>query len=129
MFYLTDTDPNPEGYAGRDAGVWSQSALKAIDYQTGKIRWSHVFPGDGGSLSGLLTTAGRLLFSGDPSRNLIAFDPASGKILWHVGLGANVSNGPITYELDDRQYLVVGAGDMLYAFTLPHETNRQLAAR
>ena len=129
VFYLTDTDPNPEGYAGRDAGVWSQSALKAIDYQTGKIRWSHVFPGDGGSLSGLLTTAGRLLFSGDPSRNLIAFDPASGKILWHVGLGSNVSNGPITYELDGRQYLVVGAGDMLYAFTLPHETNRQLAAR
>jgi len=120
VFYLTDTDENAEGYAGRDAGVWSQTALKAIDYQTGKIRWSHVFPGEPGSISGLLTTAGKLLFSGDPSHNLIAFDPATGKILWHVGLAAGVSNGPMTYELDGRQYLVVGAGDMLYAFALPH---------
>ena len=40
-------------------------------------------------------------------------------MLWHVPLHAAVSNGPITYEMDGRQYLVVGAGDMLYAFTLP----------
>jgi alcohol dehydrogenase (cytochrome c) len=31
---------------------------------------------------------------------------------------ASVSNGPMTYELDGRQYLVVGAGDSLYAFTV-----------
>ncbi len=29
--------------------------------------------------------------------------------LWHAGLTAPVSNGPMTYELDGRQYLVVGA--------------------
>jgi alcohol dehydrogenase (cytochrome c) len=46
-------------------------------------------------------------------------DAASGKILWHAGLHAAVSNAPITFEMDGRQYLVVGAGDMLYAFTLP----------
>ncbi len=120
VYYLTDTSPHPEGYGGRDSGVWAESALKAIDYKTGKIRWSHVYPGDGESLSGLLTTAGKLLFGGDPSANFIAFDPPTGKILWHTGLTAQVSNGPMTYELDGRQYLVVGAGDMLYAFTLPH---------
>jgi len=119
VYYLTDTSERPEGYGGRDNGVWSESALKAIDYKTGKIRWSHEYPGDGGSLSGVLTTAGKLLFTGDPSGNFIAFDPASGKILWHAGLTATVSNGPMTYELDGRQYLIVGAGDMLYAFTLP----------
>lgn len=117
---MTDTGENPEGYGGRDAGVWSQSALKAIDYQTGNIRWSHVYPGSGGSHSGILTTAGKLLITGDPSDNLVAFDPATGKILSHIGLTATVSNGPMTYLLDKRQYLVVGAGDMLYAFTLPH---------
>jgi len=121
VFYLTDTGDKPEGFGGRDAGVWSQSGLKAIDYQTGKVRWEHIFPGENGSLSGLLTTAGKLLFSGDPSHNLIAFDPADGKILWHVALASGVSNGPMTYELDGRQYIVVGAGDMLYAFTLPEE--------
>jgi acido-empty-quinoprotein group A len=120
VYYLTDTSERPEGYGGRDAGVWSEHALEALDYQTGKIKWKHVFPGDGGgSLSGILTTAGKLLFSGDPSDNVIAFNPESGKILWHAGLTASVSNGPMTYELDGRQYLVVGAGDMLYGFTLP----------
>jgi glucose dehydrogenase len=64
----------------------------------------------------MLTTAGKLLFTGDSSQHLIAYEPANGKILWHAGLGANVSNGPETYLLDEQQYLVVGAGDSLYAF-------------
>lgn len=121
VYYLTDTSEKPEGYGGRDSGVWSESALEALDYQTGKIRWKHVYPGGRGSLSGVLTTAGKLLFTGDPSSNFIAFDPENGKILWHAGLAASVSNGPMTYELDGRQYLVVGAGDMLYAFTEPNK--------
>ena len=92
IFYLTDTDDRPEGYRGRDSGVWSQSSLKAIDYSTGKVRWSHTFPNAGGSVAGLLTTAGKLLFSGDTSNNLIALDPQSGKILWHAGFAAQTSN-------------------------------------
>ncbi|MGH8210382.1 MAG: acido-empty-quinoprotein group A [Steroidobacteraceae bacterium] len=130
VFYLTDTSAKPEGYGGRDAAAWGRSALKAIDYQTGKIRWEHTFPGQGGSIShvsGLLTTAGKLLFSGDPSHNLIAFDPATGKLLWHVGLASGVSNGPMTYELDGRQYLVIGAGELLYGFTLPRESSNDSA--
>jgi alcohol dehydrogenase (cytochrome c) len=123
VYYLTDTSERPEGYGGRDNGVWAESALEAIDYKTGEIRWRHDYPGGGESLSGLLSTAGKLLFGGDPSANFIAFDPESGKILWHAGLTEPVSNGPMTYELDGRQYLVVGAGDMLYAFTLPDAGN------
>ena len=118
--YLTDTSAHPQGYGGRDSGVWGESVLVALDeYKTGKIQWRHVYPGEGSSLSGILTTAGKLLFTGDPSANFIAFDPESGKPLWHVGLTSSVSNGPMTYELDGRQYLVVGAGDILYAFTVP----------
>jgi alcohol dehydrogenase (cytochrome c) len=59
-----------------------------------------------------------LLFTGDPSHNFIAFDPVTGKILWHAKLGDNTSNGPMTYELDGKQYVVVGAGATLHAFTL-----------
>ena len=29
-----------------------------------------------------------------------------------------MTNGPITYELDGTQYLVVGAGDSLYTFVM-----------
>ena len=119
VYYLTDTDEKPEGYGGRESSVFAKSSLRAIDYQTGDVRWTHTFPGPGGSISNLLTTAGNLLFSGDPSKNLIAFDPKNGKPLWHVKLQANVSNPPITYVLDGKQYLLAGAGDHLYAFTLP----------
>jgi alcohol dehydrogenase (cytochrome c) len=70
-------------------------------------------------LSGILTTAGDLLFTGDPSNNFIALDAATGDPLWHANLGAAVSNGPISYELDGMQYVVVGAGDALFGFVLP----------
>ncbi|MGH9624464.1 MAG: acido-empty-quinoprotein group A, partial [Bryobacteraceae bacterium] len=116
-FYLTDTSKHPEGYGGVDRGVADlQNALRAIDYQTGKTVWKHVWPQ--GEDSGLLSTAGKLLFSGDGADHLVALDPANGHIVWHAGLGQNVSNGPITYVLDGKQYLIVGAGDSLYAFTL-----------
>ena len=122
VYFLTDTDEHAQGYGGRDSGVWSQTALKAIDYQTGQIRWTHEYPGVSGGVASILTTAGNVLFTGDPKHNLIAYDPATGKILWHVGMLSSLSNGPMTYELDGRQYLVVGAGDMLYAFTLPQQS-------
>jgi acido-empty-quinoprotein group A len=118
MFYLTDTDPHPEGYGAAERGVGSYGgSLRAIDYKTGKTVWNHHFPSGGGG-TGILTTAGKLLFAGDGARHLVAFDPASGSILWHAGLADRVSNGPETYILDGQQYLVVGAGDSLYAFTL-----------
>ncbi len=119
VYYLTDTSENPEGYGGRDSGVWSQAILEAIDYKTGKIRWSHPFRGESFATPGILTTAGKLLFTGDPVGNFIAFDPAKGKILWHAKLAAAMTNGAMTYILDGRQYIVVGAGDMLYAFAAP----------
>jgi acido-empty-quinoprotein group A len=117
VFYLTDTDPHPEGYGAVQRGVGSYGGtLRAIDYKTGQTVWQHHYPS--GGAAGILTTAGKLLFTGDSSQHLIAYDPANGKILWHAGLGANVSNGPETYLLDEQQYLAVGAGDLLYAFTV-----------
>jgi alcohol dehydrogenase (cytochrome c) len=118
MFYLTDTDPHPEGWGAAERGVGDFGGdLEAIDIKTGKIAWDHHYPFGGGPV-GMLTTAGRLLFTGDGARHLVAFDPANGDILWHAGLADDLSNGPITYMLDGQQYLVVGAGDSLYSFTL-----------
>ncbi|HEX3685366.1 MAG TPA: acido-empty-quinoprotein group A [Bryobacteraceae bacterium] len=118
LAYLTDTEEKPEGYGGGGRSLWAQAVLEAIDCQSGKIRWSHEYPGKGLAGAGILTTAGRLLFTGDPSGNLIASDPLTGGILWHFRLQAPVSNGPMSYNLDGQQYLVVGAGDTLYAFSL-----------
>ena len=121
LAYLTDTDKNPQGYGGIARQLWAQHVLKAIDYKTGKVSWSHEYPmaGHGGiGAPGILNTAGKLLFSGDPTGNLIAFNPQTGKIEWHYRLAKPVTNGPMTYELNGKQYLVVGAGDFLYAFAL-----------
>ena len=65
------------------------------------------------------TTAGGLLFTGDPSGNFLAYDARTGKILWHAQLGkAVISNTPITYMIDGRQIVVVASRDILYGFYL-----------
>jgi len=104
-----------EGFAGRDDSLNYPGTIKAIDYKTGEIRWTHDLGGMG---SGLLTTAGNLLFAGDFSRHILAIDATTGKTLWHTTVAANQANGAITYELDGKQYVVVGAGDSLFAFAL-----------
>ena len=91
--------------------------MEAIDYKTGKIRWSHKWETPAGR-SGLMSTAGNLVFTGDSSSNLVALNATTGDPLWHSKLTAPVSNGPISYELDGQQYVVVGAGDTLWSFAM-----------
>src|SRR5581483_10171836 len=116
-YYIFDNTGKPEGWGGNDRGGGGVSMLEAIDYKTGKIQWSHKWH-SGGARSGVLTTAGNLVFTGDPSDNLVALDAATGDALWHANLGEEVSNGPITYLLDGTQYVVVGAGDALFGFVM-----------
>ena len=91
-----------------------------------EIQWKHDI---GGSGPGLLTTEGNLLFTGDTSSHFIAMDSATGKTLWHATLGANQNNGAITFEMDSKQYVVVGAGDSLYAFTLAQTRSGSSSAK
>jgi alcohol dehydrogenase (cytochrome c) len=105
------------GWAGADYSLWSKGVIEAIDYRTGKIRWSHDI-GQGAS-AGVLTTASGLVFTGDASGNVLALDAANGKTLWHAGSGAPMQSSPITYQLDGRQYVMTSSGSLLFAWTLP----------
>jgi alcohol dehydrogenase (cytochrome c) len=116
IYYIYDPSDNPMGWGGTDRGGWSESMIQAIDYKTGKIRWTH--PWEGNARSGLVSTAGNVLFAGGPSNDLVALDAANGRALWHAVLNAGISNGPITYELDGRQYVVAAANDTVWAFVL-----------
>jgi alcohol dehydrogenase (cytochrome c) len=78
------------------------------------VKWK--VPTTGGP-QGLLSTAGGLVFGTDGAGTFIAFDAADGKPLWHAGTGTT-TNAPVSYMLDGKQYVVVGAGDTLYAFSL-----------
>jgi alcohol dehydrogenase (cytochrome c) len=116
VYYLYDDSDNPQGWGGNDRGGWSESMLEAIDYQTGKIKWTH--PWETGNNSGLLSTAGNLLFTGAPGGFLEALNATTGEALWHSKLQGAVRVPPSTWELDGNQYVLVGSGDTLYAFTL-----------
>lgn len=123
--YLTRTGSkatSSQHQGGVVTPLWSQAELLAIDYKTGKVRWRHVsspLTGFGENGSGILTTAGHLLITGDISGDLVALDPATGKTLWHVYAGGRLTGCPMTYELDGRQYLLTAVNSVLYAWALP----------
>ncbi len=89
---------------------------------TGKAVWTHEYPNmnnaPGTVGSSILTTASNLLVTGDDQKNLIIYSADKGQVLWHKELGANESNGLITYMLGGKQWIIAGAGDALYGFTI-----------
>ena len=62
--------------------------------------------------------AGEETSLGAPGNFIVAYDPVTGRQLWRAGFTAPVSNTPITYMVNERQQLIVAAGDALYAFAL-----------
>lgn len=65
--------------------------------------------------SGVLATAGGLVFAGGLDRQFAAFDSASGERLWSTRLGDVPSGAPISFAVGGRQYIAVvtGFGSML----------------
>ncbi len=68
--------------------------------------------------AGVLTTANGALHRRFRPTARWRCAPAMARHSWHSGIG-RVGNGPITYELDGRQYVLFGGGNGLYAFALP----------
>jgi alcohol dehydrogenase (cytochrome c) len=110
-FYGGGTRRVPGDYIG-------EKSLKAIDIQTGRTAWE--IPDVGGGIlgSGLIATAGRLVFYGDGDGAFIAADAETGKRLWHFNTGQNWKAGPMTYLVDGDQYIGVAAGSTILAFGL-----------
>jgi len=109
------------GWAGADYGLWGKGVIEAIDYQTGKIRWSHEV-GEGGSGAGVLTTDSGLTVTGDAYGNVLVLDTRDGNTLWHAQTGGPIQSSPIAYELDGREYLITSSGGVLFAWSLPHNS-------
>lgn len=115
--YFSKPEDGEYGWAGADYGVYGKAMLKAIDYKSGKARWTHDL-GGGWASAGVLTTDSGLTFTGDSSGNVLALRTSDGTTLWHSRIG-HVGNAPITYELDRRQYVLLASGGTLYAWALP----------
>jgi alcohol dehydrogenase (cytochrome c) len=91
-------------------------AVIALDPLTGERRWT--FAQYDVTDSGILTTATDLLFTGGREGYFYALDARTGRELWHASLGGQIVNGPISYEVDGRQYVAVISGNDLVAFAL-----------
>lgn len=125
--YLTAAaDKGAEDHqGGATSNLWFEQLLVALDYRTGRERWRYSMPSAAngglgvGTAGGILTTAGHVLITGDNAGNAVALDPETGRTLWHVQLGENVSGSPMTYEVEGKQYILIAAGTVVYAFALP----------
>jgi len=86
-----------------------RGSLQAIDPMTGKAKWEMPWE-EMPSLSGTLTTAGGLVFTGAMSGEFMALDADSGKKLWQFQTGSGIIGQPVTWEHKGRQYVTVVSG-------------------
>lgn len=130
---------DPEGYP---AVTPPWGTLSALDLNTGKYKWQIPF-GEIPALvaqglrntgsenyGGGVVTKGGLLFIGATNydHKFRAFDKLTGKVLWETTLDAAGNATPAVYEVNGRQFVVIGAGGgkwkrpsggTYYAYALP----------
>ncbi len=93
--------------------------LRALDLQSGAVKWQLPQVGASISAGGTLATATGLVFFGDDSGAFAAADAASGKTLWSFELGTNWRASPMVYQFDGKELIGVAAGGSIIAFGLP----------
>lgn len=97
-----------------------QKVLRAIDYRTGRIVWSHVQSGKAHTWGGVLSTASGLVFFAEDNGAFSGFDSASGKRLWSFGANQNWKASPMSYLIGGNQFVSVAAGPNILTFALAH---------
>lgn len=61
-------------------------------------------------LASLLTTAGSLVFAGEPNGRFNAFNARTGEQLWSFQTGNGIHSNPVTYSVNGKQYIAVPTG-------------------
>jgi PQQ-dependent dehydrogenase (methanol/ethanol family) len=103
----------------RDPADPSKKVLRAFMVDSGKIAWE--VPMDGNperNYSGVLSTAGGLVFFGETSGGFAAVDAKTGKSLWHFDANQGWKGSPMTYTLEGRQYVAIASESNILSFTL-----------
>ncbi len=95
---------------GVDPDTADVGRLEATSASSGETLWTYEQRAP--IYGSVLTTGGNLLFSGDVNRRFRAFDAENGSVLWETILHGPVSGRPMTYSVDGRQYLAIGAGGL-----------------
>ncbi len=117
------------GIGFRPAGELRSGRIVAKNPSTNMIAWKRDVPWSLAHGNGILTTAGDVMFIGQPDGYLLGLDINKGKELWRFQTGAGVHTNPVSYMIDGVQYIAVFAGgnglpynspqgDFLWAFKL-----------
>ena len=82
----------------------------AFNPVTGQRAWEYRPESGAAMTASALATAGGIVFGGTADRRFFALDADTGNVLWETRLNGDISGAPVTFEIDGRQYLAVGAG-------------------
>jgi alcohol dehydrogenase (cytochrome c) len=111
---------NPMGQAHLAMNTRTESegygAVRALDPHTLQPKWE--FKMNDITWAGVLTTGSDLLFSGGKEGYFYALDARTGSLLWKVALGGQVNSGPMSYAVNNKQYVAISAGASLFTFAL-----------
>ena len=77
-------------------GTDKVGTIHAISVETGATLWKYE---QRAGTTSLVATGGGLLFGGDAAGRFRAFDQQTGKVLWEVNLGSQVTGYPVTYAV------------------------------
>ncbi|MBI3693640.1 MAG: PQQ-dependent dehydrogenase, methanol/ethanol family [Acidobacteria bacterium] len=121
VYFLTEAPYEPgkrfTGAGRRNVpGEDPWGALRAWDAMTGKLRWE--FKVHSPPWTGVLSTAGGLVFSGTMEGDFFAVDAETGKLLWRFQTGGEIWGNPISYLSEGRQYIAIAAGSSLVTIAL-----------
>jgi alcohol dehydrogenase (cytochrome c) len=92
--------PDSDGKYGR---------VQAINLETKQTVWT--MRQRAPQSSGVLATAGGVVFAGALDRVFAAYDDANGSELWRVRLNDVPNSAPITYQVNGKQYIAVVTGN------------------
>ena len=113
---LEECTGRPTGYPDQTG----QRFLRAVNIETGEIAWEVAQPGPARAKtwSGVLATAGGLVFYGQPNGGFTAADERTGKTLWQFPTNVRMKASPMTFTYRGNQYIAVAAGPNILCFGL-----------
>jgi alcohol dehydrogenase (cytochrome c) len=98
------------------SGDQAHGAVRALNAETGEMNWE--FKLQSPPWSGLMSTAGGLVFGGSMEGNFFALDAGTGNPLWEIQTGGPIIANPIGFNIDGDQHVAIAAGHSIYVFGL-----------
>jgi alcohol dehydrogenase (cytochrome c) len=94
----------------------ASGAILALDVMTGERQWE--FELQTPPWSGVMATAGGLVFGASNEGNFFALDAEDGDPLWFFNSGAHIRTNPMGFSVDGNQRVAIIGGQTLFVFGL-----------